>query len=78
MASCCAMGRNSLEATNARLIRIARGDGRRLCLALTLAECAPDRLEGFLVVAVFADGLPVARCEADVEGFFGAAGESVL
>jgi hypothetical protein len=77
VASCCAMGRNSLEATNARLIRIARGDGRRLCLALIRAERAPDWLEGFLV-AVFADGLPVARCEAEVEGFFGAAGESVL
>jgi hypothetical protein len=72
------MGRNSLDATNARLIRIARGDGRRLCLALTRAERAPDLLEGLLVVPVFADGLAVARCEAEVEGFFAVAGESAL
>jgi hypothetical protein len=78
VASCCAMGRNSLDATNARLIRIARGEGRRLCLALTRAERAPDRLEGFLVVAVFADGLAVARWDVEVEGFFAVAGESVF
>jgi hypothetical protein len=72
------MGRNSLEATNARLMRIARADGRRLCLALRRAERAPDRLEGFLVVAVFADGLAVARWDAEVAGFFGTAEESLL
>jgi hypothetical protein len=49
-----------------------------LCLALTRAERAPDRLEGFLVVAVFADGLAVARWDVEVEGFFAVAGESVF
>jgi len=72
------MGRNSLEATNARLMRIARADGRRLCLALTRAERAPDRLAAFLVVAVFADGWAVARWDAEVVGFLGAAAELVL
>ena len=72
------MGRNSLEATKACLMRIARADGRRLCLALTRAERAPDRLAAFLVGAVFADGWAVARCDAEVVGFFGVAGESLL
>jgi hypothetical protein len=60
-------------------MRIARGDGRRLCLVLLArAECAPDRLAGFFVVALCADGLAIERWDADGVGFFGAAGESLL
>jgi hypothetical protein len=50
------MGRSSLEATNARLMRIARGDGRLLRrVALARADRTPDRSAPFLVVTVFFD-----------------------
>jgi hypothetical protein len=75
------MGRNSLEATNARLIRIARADGCRLRRVLfARADRAPDRPAPFLVVAVFFD--PVfddgfaAALEAEASGFLGAEEES--
>jgi hypothetical protein len=35
------MGRNSLEATKALLMRMARCEGRRLCRALIFEECFP-------------------------------------
>jgi len=70
------MGRNSLEATNARLIRIARADGCRLRRVLLVrADGAPDRPAPFLVEAVFfdpvlADGF-AAALDAEAAGFLG-------
>lgn len=58
-------------------MRIARGDGRRLCLALTRAERALDRPVGLFVVTVFADGLADAEWAAEAADFFGADGESL-
>ena len=55
------MGLSSLDATNARLIRMAFCEGRRLCLALILEreeECFEDRVPA----------LPVDRVEP--VGFF--------
>jgi hypothetical protein len=63
-------------------MRIARGDGRRLCLLpLARAACAPGRPEIFFVAAVvffdpaFGDGLPVPL-DNEVTGFFGTDEES--
>jgi hypothetical protein len=70
-------------------MRIALGDGRRLCLVLfallARVACAPDRPETFLVVPVaaavfffdplFGEVLPAAL-DAEAPGFFGVDGES--
>jgi hypothetical protein len=66
------MGRSSLEATNARLMRIARADGRLLRrVALARADRTPDRPAPFLVVTVFFDPVFLTAFVPEVAGFLG-------
>jgi hypothetical protein len=75
VANCCAIGRSSLDATKAFLIRIARAEGRRLRRAVSL-DRFPFRVDDTdLFVPVRAAlvgldlddaGLPCVALESDV------------
>jgi hypothetical protein len=56
VASCWAIGRNSVDATNALLIRTARGDGRRFRLRLTVFFLPYAGAVFFAVEVFFDDG----------------------
>lgn len=64
------MGRSSLDATKALLMRIALAEGRRLCRALTLDRLPPFRVEplDFLALALDVELDLEAACLAEEAG----------